>query len=399
MRAGDAAAFALVGLFFLIGTSNTIVTKVIFTLDGKGADGSMKPFHKPAFGNWNMFFGMVLVLLEYFRRRCRRQPLQDPASAASLLSAEGGGKAMKEHEQWCLIAVPALFDMMGTGLSLVGIILIPASIWQMLRGAEIIFASLLTVFALRRRLYAFHWLGVSLAFLGIIFVSVATILNGAEDDSAPGSAHSLAVGVAVTIASQMVQAAQIIAEERLLVDLDMDPVLVVGVEGAWGLLVMTAVVYPLLWLIPGQDSGSLENPVDTADMISSSSAILFFVVMDFVSCAVYNVLGQHVTKTMSGMMRVMLESTRTLFVWLFNLSWYYLVSKDSPFGESWTRWSYFEALGFVLLVLGQMTYGELLRWPKLYYPPQQVMFASPSPIRAKGGIAAFASPSGNPSSL
>merc|ERR1712226_1708900 len=94
--------------------------------------------------------------------------------------------------------------------------------------------------------------------------------------------------------------------------------------------------------------------------------------MDFLSCAVYNVLGQHITKEMSGMMRVMLEATRTMCVWVFNLGWHYLVDPQSPFGEEWTYWSYFEAVGFVLLILGQMTYGEKVRWPGFEYPPMSL---------------------------
>merc|ERR1712217_364136 len=121
----------------------------------------------------------------------------------------------------------------------------------------------------------------------------------------------------------------------------------------WGLLIMSVIVYPVLWACPGHDSGSLENPVDTVDMIESSTPTQMFVVLDFLSCAVYNVLGQKITQDMSGMMRVMLEATRTLCVWLFNLYWYYNVDSESLFGERWNNWSKLEGIGFVLLIVGQ----------------------------------------------
>merc|ERR1712232_1490982 len=90
----------------------------------------------------------------------------------------------------------------------------------------------------------------------------------------------------------------------------------------------------------------------------------------------------------------MLEATRTMCVWVFNLGWYYLVNPRSQFGEAWTAWSYFEALGFMFLILGQMTYGEKLRWTclGLYYPPNtDEMMISPMRASPRAGLA-FASP-------
>merc|ERR1712079_326870 len=93
---------------------------------------------------------------------------------------------------------------------------------------------------------------------------------------------------------------------------------------------------------------------------------------------------------MSGMMRVMLEATRTLCVWIFNLFWHYCIDPASPFGEPWNNWSFLEAFGFILLIIGQSTYGELLKLPGFYYPPPSCA-ASPahfaSPVRLKGGLA------------
>lgn len=392
MAAFDGKLIALVLLFFLLGTSNTIVTKVIFTLQGTGADGNPELFRKPAFGNWDMFFGMILVLIPYVlqqrSRRAHQSKLDVPLVGSASTSSQSTASMRK---QVMLIAVPAIFDVLGTGLSLVGIILIPASVWQMLRGPEIIFAALLMVFVLRRKLFRFHYLGVCLAFAGICCVSYSTLANGGTT-GAGFSSTVVAFGVGITILSQLVQACQIIAEEKLLIDLDMEPLLVVGVEGMWGLCIMTFIVYPILWVAPGMDHGHLEDPIDTIALIQSSSVIMFFVVMDFLSCAVYNVLGQRITKEMSGMMRVMLEATRTLFVWLFNLAWHYFVDPTSMFGEAWTTWSYLAALGFILLIVGQMTYGEVLKWPGFKYPSLQMEYASPLLCSPKRGVIGFASP-------
>merc|ERR1740121_2832668 len=103
--------------------------------------------------------------------------------------------------------------------------------------------------------------------IGIGAVSVATLLAPApevpgEDGAGPGSDNSSLVllGVVLTLGSQVITAAQIITEEKLLTDLNMDALLIVGVEGVWGFVLMTVVVYPILWYLPGPDHGHAEDP-------------------------------------------------------------------------------------------------------------------------------------------
>merc|ERR1712226_1008986 len=143
-----------------------------------------------------------------------------------------------------LIAPPSLFDLLSMCLMLVGMLYIPASVWQMLRGANIIFAAIFTIIILRRQLHAFHWLGVALALLGILAVSAAAIASGpAKGDDKDSNGANVAFGVGIVVIAQVIQAAQIILEEQLLNDLDMDPLLIVGMEGIWGMLFMTFVMW------------------------------------------------------------------------------------------------------------------------------------------------------------
>lgn len=288
-----------------------------------------------------------------------------------------------ETRQYLLIAVPAIFDLAATALNLVGLILLPASVWQMLWGAQTVFAALLTVLVLGRRLYAFHWIGVMLALAGITCVGTASVFSMHEAASTPNDqehaenaesftgvtdASLAAVGVIVTTIAQALQAAQVIAEEKLMCEVEMTPILVVGVEGVWGLFIMSVIVYPVLWALPGHDSGSLENPLDTVEIMKSSSSIQMVVVLRVLSCAMYNVMALRITQDMSGMMNVMLEATRTICVWIFNLIWHYYVNDRSNFGEPWTHWSYLEGMGFLLLILGQTAYSEILKLPGFAYP-------------------------------
>merc|ERR1712151_200101 len=83
-------------------------------------------------------------------------------------------------------------------------------------------------------------------------------------------------------------------------------------------------------------------------------------------------------------MRVMLEATRTLVIWLFCLCWH-LYDPASPFGETWTDWSFLQLVGFFVLAVGQATYGQKILWPCMFYPEPETSaenFVSPSALRA-----------------
>lgn len=103
------------------------------------------------------------------------------------------------------------------------------------------------------------------------------------------------------------------------------------------------------------------------------------------SCATYNMSGIAVTGALSAVHRVMIEALRTLIVWAFGLSIHYLVDPKSALGEVWTPYSWLEVAGFLLLVIGQVIYGAMVKIPRLYYPPSEEIshdvVASPGSLR------------------
>lgn len=82
---------------------------------------------------------------------------QRPATAAPLQAngeagktGEGGG-ALAELKQVSMLAIPTVFDLVATVLMNVGLLSVTASVYQMMRGAEMLFAALFTVTFLHRR--------------------------------------------------------------------------------------------------------------------------------------------------------------------------------------------------------------------------------------------------------
>ena len=60
-----------------------------------------------------------------------------------------------------MLAIPTAFDLAATVLINVGLLSVTASVYQMMRGAEMIFAALLAVTCLRRTLNRLQYTGIA----------------------------------------------------------------------------------------------------------------------------------------------------------------------------------------------------------------------------------------------
>lgn len=260
---------------------------------------------------------------------------------------------------------------------------IPASVWQMLRGATLFFTGIFSVIFLKRRLQAFHWIGLMLCMAGVVTVGYASVAGdtGGEGAAAKANASAVLFGVTLTLLGQVVQAAQVILEEFLMKDVNLPAVEIIGFEGIWGVLMMVVVVYPALWLIPGPDHGHQEDLVDTLVMFYNSSVVQLVVIIYLFSCGTFNITGIAVTGALSAVHRMMLDASRTMIIWGVGLFVHYQIDPASPFGEQWTDSSQLQLFGFMILITGQAIYGEIIRIPGVRYrtvSEDLTKFASPS---------------------
>jgi len=226
----------------LFGSLNTITMKIQFSMSSVGVAGMEEQFQKPWFGTFNMFLGMTLVLfaealVQIYRRRKVKDDTLSTALVADCSPVDAiDGPLDKEGLSWCqkvcLVAIPAGFDLLATGLCCIGMLYIPASVWQMLRGAEIIFAAILSVLFLKRSMLAFNLLGIALCVIGVTFVGLANVWGSSSEPSSSNNDTGLVVfGMALVLGGQVVQAAQVIAEEWLLKDVDLPEMQIIGFEG------------------------------------------------------------------------------------------------------------------------------------------------------------------------
>lgn len=147
----------------------------------------------------------------------------------------------------CLLALPAICDICGTTLMNAGLLLVAASIFQMTRGALVLFVGLFSVVFLKRHLHLFQWLSLVGVVLGVAVVGLAgaiwpdektTFSNGIDAEGGAGAGLSdtaaAIVGVLLIAGAQIFTATQFVLEEWMLENSPIEPIRVVGWEGIFG---------------------------------------------------------------------------------------------------------------------------------------------------------------------
>ncbi|KAL4933700.1 putative nucleotide-sugar transporter [Aspergillus undulatus] len=274
-----------------------------------------------------------------------------------------------------LLAAPACCDIAGTTLMNVGLLFVAASIYQMTRGALVLFVGLFSVLFLRRKLYLYQWLALFVVVLGVALVGLAGALFGDNQghditrenvavviQSAAMETRAVAktpeavravVGVLLIAAAQIFTASQFVLEEWILENYAMEPLQVVGWEGIFGFCV-TVVASLILYLGAGRTEAGRYGYFDAKEgwhQVLTHKTVAISSVMIMISIGGFNFFGLSVTRTVSATSRSTIDTCRTLFIWLVSL------------GLGWETFKWLQVAGFALLVYGTFLFNDIVRPP------------------------------------
>jgi drug/metabolite transporter (DMT)-like permease len=180
---------------------------------------------------------------------------EDPLAASMTLSMQNrlpltGWKVV-------YLALPACCDIAGTTLMNVGLLFVAASIYQMTRGALVLFVGLFSVVFLKRHLGLYKWFALFVVVAGVAVVGLAGAIeskNKAVSDIVLDSIRSMrgntdveidevsaavqtVIGVCLIAAAQIFTATQFVVEESIMEKYAIEPLKAVGWEGIWGFVV------------------------------------------------------------------------------------------------------------------------------------------------------------------
>lgn len=321
----------------------------------------------------------------YLQRSSSVSESSGPAAKAMLPDADerrllAGGRLF-------LLALPACCDITGTTLMNVGLLFVAASIYQMTRGALVLFVGLFSVIFLRRKLYIYHWSALVIVVLGVAIVGLAGAIGSRP--SAPPQHNSLihaglhairavsseanvvahrpeslqtVLGVLMIAAAQIFTATQFVLEEWILENYALDPIKVVGWEGIFGFIVTVIGMIILNWTV-GRTPTGRHGYFDVQggwNEIVEHKDIAITSVLIMISIGGFNFFGLSVTRSVSATARSTIDTSRTLFIWMISL------------GLGWETFKWLQILGFALLVYGTFLFNDIVQPPlRACLPPRR----------------------------
>jgi hypothetical protein len=358
-------------MMLIAGTCTTVVQK--FVIEQKGVGRDIYPAHrfaKPWFFTLVMFVGELTALILY--RLELYFASGGPNFDGLLDSDEPLPRPTNKRRIFFILALPSLCDLLASAIMSIGLLYIQASFWTMLRGAQIVFSAILHAFALKRAQEAHMWFGVVIVTLALAIVGLSAVC--ASGIAAAGASYGKVVlAVFLTVGSQLIRAVQVILEDYFLHDVDISPFLIVGMEGFWGIIGTACIFLPALQFRGGEaGNGVHEDTWDTLLLIKNNPTQLVWLILVLVSILGLNLFGMLITEFTNAVMRTIIESMRTLCIWVVEIIIYYSIRNlnyghhHPEIGEEWTIWSWMELTGFALLVTGLFVYNATVKLPLDY---------------------------------
>lgn len=192
-----------------------------YELEAVGRYGVVEHFEKPWALTAVMFLGMSLCLPVAYYYKLREQDehqqhmhapaLQQPIlrrvrtvwSTAAYTTTIMQVFDAAELRDAAMLSVPAVLDLIATVLMYVGLLSVTASVYQMLRGAMLVFAALFGTVFLKRQLNSLHYGGIIGTLIGIAIVGAASLLSGEGSATRDVPQAEMVAGLLACIAGQV----------------------------------------------------------------------------------------------------------------------------------------------------------------------------------------------------
>ena len=255
-------------------------------------------------------------------------------------------------------AIPAMCDLFGTSIMYVGLTWTFAASFQMLRGSVIIFTGLLSVAFLGNKLKIYNWIGMVMVIVGLVMVGVGdyVFFDGSSSDL---NKDTVLAGDLLIVLAQIITAVQMTIEEKIVKKYKTHPLQGIGLEGIFGFSMLALLLIPMYfipWHLP-QSSSSWQEHVrfeDTIDAFKQWAYTPYVLVPSLglvFSIAFFNFAGLTVTKTMNATTRMVLDTFRSIIIWVISLA------------VGWQKFEALQPVGYVILFVGIWIYYNLIIMP------------------------------------
>lgn len=329
----------------ITGSINTLSTKWADEIKSIGRDGELKNFNHPFFQASSMFLGELCCLIA-FKILYKVYSLRSDGTE-DVKELTKGNRNFNPF----ILFIPAMCDMTATSIMYIGLNLTYASSFQMFRGSVIIFVGLLSTGFLDRVLKNREWTGIFFVIAGLAIVGVADFISKDTNSDNHGR-NDIITGDMLIVIAQIITSIQMVVEEKFVAGQDIPPLQAVGWEGLFGFLVLGFLQIPFYFIRAGppvtENIGDrLEDAIDAFVQIGHSWQLGMAISGTIISIAFFNFAGISVTKELSATTRMVLDSVRTIVIWIFSLAF---------LGQ---KFHWLQLLGFLLLLIGMCLYNGI----------------------------------------
>ena len=157
----------------------------------------------------------------------------------------------------------------------------------------------------------------------------------------------------MSVVAQICYSLQFVYEEKILSQNEIQPLQTVGLEGFYGLIIMSILLVPLAYIDAGSELWSsshsppyvLEDPIDGFIQLGNSKLllVLFCAYTVAISFKLYG--GVAVIKEFGATTRIVLDVSTSLIVWGISLS------------TGWEQFQYIELIGLFVMIAGIFAYN------------------------------------------
>ncbi|MCQ2818231.1 MAG: solute carrier family 35 protein [archaeon] len=384
--------YALIGLMILTGTCNSVLNKCLQKLESKGIAFEQHHF----IITMGMFIGELMSIFPYayiwYKKRQEGESQKDaspaliaPENKRDSVGDEDEEKPKEEDDSKpklpevptnLIFALTASCDLCGTTLYTFALTFLTTSMYQMLRGFELFFVCLFSRIFLKNPIYRHQFLGIGTLFVGLGLCGGNAIWHSSDD---AGNARNPVIGIPLMFISMLFVGTDYTLQEHFLHKYSVNPFQLVGFEGLCGsveyliLLIILQQIHCENWdkdfrenicfsrpLEEGQTDkdlySRLEDTVFAFRQLGGSAAVLLVFIGYICSIALYNIVGINLTKLVSSTARAIIDTARTVFIWLFFLIW-------APVKDTKEHFYWMQFLGFLFLLAGSVIYNEIVAIP------------------------------------
>ena len=261
-------------------------------------------------------------------------------------------------------AITAGADILGSTMNIYGLTYLNSSIYQVMRTLELVAICILNKIILKNPIYIHNILGIFFIMFGIFIFGISEWY--VEEKYIREPLRAL-FGILLLCISQFFTSLAYIFQEMFIKKYNVHPSQLVGFEGLWGLLPYTILLIIFQFISCDNWSKHLKEGICSQNedghfhmedskyaftQMKGKPGMLIIYIFYIISTCFYNIVGINLTKLVSSTARVVVDSIRSFFIWLFFLFY--------PNENIKEEFNFVQIFGFCFLIIGNLIYNEII---------------------------------------